>query len=337
MSPNPVSPNPVSPVSAGPWRLHLDDFVLRVDLADAPELDRRWRNFVVADVQADDSDAPFDGEIATSAEIAPPPPGDTFEVDGRRASWSLEHIWADTPAGTLVGRPGLYRLHRVPGSSNTPYEPVMAVLGHLAARQGWNSLHSGLIPTSQGAILLIGESGKGKSTTAAAALHLGWPVESDDVTFLRSDGPDIVAMGLPRVLSVPDAALSEGFRVGPVPRLDHRARRSVRDFHRLGGWHRVVGVIEVDHGFETATTVSSLSSLELIQALVRNQAIAGAIPGHDAVLKRLLAGLGKVLTARLELGTHGASRLESTAAALRTLADRLDAGDLVAASTVATS
>ncbi len=332
VSPDPVSPNPVSPVDRGPWRLHLDDFILRVDLADAPELDRRWRNFVVADVQTADSGAPFDAEIATSTDTAPPPPNDTFEVDGRLASWSLEHIWADTPAGILVGRPGLYQLHRAPGSSNTPYEPAMAVLGHVAARQGWNSLHSGLIPTPQGAILLIGESGKGKSTTAAAALHLGWPVESDDVTFLRSDGPDIMAMGLPRVLSVPDAALSDGFRVGPVPRLDHRARRSVRDFPRRGGWHRVVGVIEVDHGFETGTTISSLSSLELIQALVRNQAIAGAIPGHDAGLKRLLAGLGNVPTARLELGTDGASRLDSTAASLRSLANRLDADDLVATS-----
>lgn len=322
----------MSPVDPEPWRLHLDDFTLRVDLAGAPELNRRWRNFVIADVQNANSDEPFDAEIATSADIAPPPPDDTFEVDGRLASWSLEHIWADTPAGILVGRPGLYRLHRLPGSSNTPYEPAMAVLGHIAAQRGWNSLHSGLIPTPQGAILLIGESGKGKSTTAAAALHLGWPVESDDVTYLRSDGNDIMAMGLPRVLSVPDAALSGHFRVGPVPRLDHRARRSVRDFPRLGGWHRVVGVIEVDHGFEAATTISSLSSLELIQAMFRNQAIAGAVPGRDAGLKNLLSTFGRLPSARLELGTDGRARLDSTAAALRALADRIDSDDLVASS-----
>ena len=322
----------MSPASPTPWRLRLDDFTLRVDLADAPEFDRRLRNFVVADVQTPDSDAPFDATLASTSLVAPSPPDDTFEVDGRLASWSLDYLWADTPAGTLVGQPDGYRLHRNRQSRNTPYEPAMAVLGHIAARQGWNSLHSGLIPTPHGAFLLIGESGRGKSTTSAAALHLGWPVESDDVTFLRSDGDHVLAMGLPRVLSVPDAALPQTFRTGPIPRLDHRDRRSVRVFPRLDGWHRVAGVVEVDHGHETITTTSALSPLGLIHALVRNQAIAGAIPGHDTGLKRLLTGLGKVPTARLELGVDGTMRLESTAAALLALAGRLAAGELVAAS-----
>lgn len=304
-----------------PWRIRLDSATVRLSLPHAPQLDRRWRRFITDDVQGADEGEPADFELVTTEAPAPPMPVDVFAVEEMMASWSREAIWVETPAGVLVGADDRYRLHVRPGLSGGAYEPTMALLGHVGARLGWNSLHSALVHSPAGALLLIGQSGKGKSTSSAAALQLGWSVDSDDVTFLRVEDGEVLAMGFPRVLSVPEVAVPDALRQGPQPKLDHRLRRPVRDFARIGGWHRIVAVIEVDHGLEDDTCVADLSPLDVIQGLVRNQAIAGSIPGEDRALATMLRMLATLPARCMALGTDGANRTASTMAALVMLSD----------------
>ena len=56
-------------------------------------------------------------------------------------------------------------------------------------------LHGAAAADERGALLIVAESGRGKSTAAAAALRAGWRLLSDDLTLvlLRHKGPGAVA------------------------------------------------------------------------------------------------------------------------------------------------
>lgn len=53
-------------------------------------------------------------------------------------------------------------------------------------------LHASGVVSPDGVVLLCGDSGAGKSTTAAALTQLGWPLQTDDVSALRLDGKDSI-------------------------------------------------------------------------------------------------------------------------------------------------
>ncbi len=293
------------------WWAEFGGTRIAFSLPHAPELETNARRFLTADVQTTAPGGEADFELSTTDAPSPPAPADTFEVDGMVASWSPTTLWLGTKAGVLVGDGPRFRLHRRPGDVNSPYDPIMAVLGHVGAQNGWNSLHAGLVHSPAGALLLIGESGKGKSTTSAACMAMGWPVDSDDVTFMQDAGDCISGLGLPRVLSVPDEAVPDSHRGVVSSSVDHRDRRSVRSFERIGGWHPVVAVIEVDHGFTEESELQSISQLEVIQGLLRNQAIAGSLPGQDQQLSDMLGTLAALPIRRLALGVEPASRQAS--------------------------
>ncbi|MEO8561877.1 MAG: hypothetical protein ABI601_07370 [bacterium] len=59
-----------------------------------------------------------------------------------------------------------------------------AVLGFVLRSRGVLAMHASCVANDHGAILLVGESGAGKSTTAAALDRRGWRVVSDDLTAL---------------------------------------------------------------------------------------------------------------------------------------------------------
>lgn len=299
-------------IAENTWWAEFGGTRIAFSLPHAPEFESRLRRFLTTDVQSDSPSGEADFEMSTTDAPSPPAPADTFFVDNLEASWHPRSLWLGTAAGVLVGDGPNFRLHRRQGDINHPYDPIMAVLGHVGAQNGWNSLHAGLVHSPAGALLLIGESGKGKSTTSAACMAMGWPVDSDDVTFVRDAGDVITGLGLPRVLSVPDEAVPDSHRDVASSGVDHRDRRSVGSFERVGGWHPVVAVIEVDHGSAIETELQSISRLEVIQGLLRNQAIAGSLPGQDRQLSDMLGTLSALPIRRLALGVEPASRQVST-------------------------
>ncbi|HEV7994326.1 MAG TPA: hypothetical protein VGP25_21055 [Gemmatimonadaceae bacterium] len=64
-----------------------------------------------------------------------------------------------------------------------------AVLGFVLRTRGVLAMHASCVADDEGAILLVGHSGAGKSTTAASLHRGGWRVLSDDLTALSAPAP----------------------------------------------------------------------------------------------------------------------------------------------------
>jgi hypothetical protein len=79
------------------------------------------------------------------------------------------------------------------------------VMAHLMRQRGWLPLHAGGVAVANRALLFLGRSGSGKSTTAAAFFMEGHSVISDDVCAVRvADGQCEVQSAWPRLRLAPD-------------------------------------------------------------------------------------------------------------------------------------
>ena len=65
--------------------------------------------------------------------------------------------------------------------------PLKIILHWWLRRRGWPMLHAGVIGTDEGALLLVGKSGAGKSTTTLACMQAGWKFISDDRCLVKVD------------------------------------------------------------------------------------------------------------------------------------------------------
>jgi hypothetical protein len=81
-------------------------------------------------------------------------------------------------------------------------------------------LHACGVAVDGGAVLLMGDGGAGKSTTAAAFLRAGFPFVTDDLAPLTIDGKGIhVRPGYPRLRVFADSASAAGWDAASLPRL----------------------------------------------------------------------------------------------------------------------
>jgi hypothetical protein len=120
-----------------------------------------------------------------------------FYSDG--AQFAIERqgreIWADWPENLTLEDACTYLVG-----------PVIAFALRL---RGTTCLHASSIAVGGRAIALLGLPGAGKSTTAAAFAHLGYPILSDDVALLDDRGHRfLVQPGYPRVNLWPDSVRS---------------------------------------------------------------------------------------------------------------------------------
>jgi hypothetical protein len=88
---------------------------------------------------------------------------------------------------------------------------VGSVLGFVRWLRGAPSLHASAVAVAGRAILLVGSSGAGKSTTAAALAQRGLAVLTDDVApLVEQRDVFLVQPGLPRLLLLPETLRSVG-------------------------------------------------------------------------------------------------------------------------------
>ena len=78
---------------------------------------------------------------------------------------------------------------------------VSSPLTVLLQQRGVATLHAAAVATGAGAVLLLGRSGIGKSSLAAALVERGWPLLADDVTGVMTDagGRPVALPGFPRL------------------------------------------------------------------------------------------------------------------------------------------
>jgi len=87
------------------------------------------------------------------------------------------------------------------------------VMGFLLRQRGFTCLHASAVDVDGGAVLLVAQSGAGKSTTAAALARRGLRVLADDVAVLQPAGPAWQVPGAhPQLRLWPDSA---GMLYGP--------------------------------------------------------------------------------------------------------------------------
>ena len=81
------------------------------------------------------------------------------------------------------------------------------VLSYALVKQGYEPLHATTVVVDGAAIAFLGSSGRGKSTLAAAFLHAGHQLLTDDLLLIRQvDGILCALPGPPRVKLYPDIA-----------------------------------------------------------------------------------------------------------------------------------
>jgi hypothetical protein len=110
--------------------------------------------------------------------------------------------------------------------------PVLAVL---LRQRGHSLLHASAVAMADGAVLFLGRSGWGKSTTAAALHSRGHGLVTDDIAVLRvEEGYPTVFPGFPQLKLWPEALISLGDNPEKLPRWnlhsEKRARRTTHEF-----------------------------------------------------------------------------------------------------------
>lgn len=87
-------------------------------------------------------------------------------------------VWATWPEGLTLEDTAIYLLG-----------PVLGILLYL---RGVTCLHASAVEIDGAAVAMVGDSGAGKSTTAAAFAHLGYRVLSDDVVTLNEQRNEFI-------------------------------------------------------------------------------------------------------------------------------------------------
>ena len=112
-------------------------------------------------------------------------------------------ILAPGPGLTALVSPGCAVLDPGTGRVRAIHGLLLPVLTVLFAQRGACLVHGAAFLAGDGAVLVLGGSGQGKSTLVTAALSLGLDVLSDDLLVLRLLGETVSVSGVPIPLALP--------------------------------------------------------------------------------------------------------------------------------------
>jgi hypothetical protein len=197
--------------------------------------------------------------------------------------------------------------------------PALALL---LSQRGLLALHASAVALDGGAVAFLGESGRGKSTTAAAFYAQGYDVVADDVVAVQMErGCPVVFPGFPQLKLWPEAAACLGDAVETLaklhPQRDKRGRRVADQFsdRRLP----LKALYVLTEG--PVLAVEPLRAQEAVIELVRHSYLAQLVPslGAAAHLLQCAGVAGSAPVRRLVR----ASSLEQLPALVRTVAEDL--------------
>lgn len=131
-------------------------------------------------------------------------------------------LWLNMPNSVRLEITGGHRItyERYPGAADDEVRLFLlgSGVGAIMMQRGHVLIHGNavVIPGREGAVVCIGDSGAGKSTTAVAMMRRGWQVLSDDVCPLTGDDAILPGTGHARLWQ--DAAQRLGIDTGDLRR-----------------------------------------------------------------------------------------------------------------------
>jgi hypothetical protein len=140
-------------------------------------------------------------------------------------------------------------------------------VAHLLAHHQRYVLHAaGVVDDDGDAYVVVGPTGRGKSTLALAAVGAGWGLLGDDLVVVRMGERGPEASGIARRVALP-GDLGATLPV-PTPLIagDQRGRRELAVEHLRRGWFPIAGIVEVDH---SASPDGELHALDGEHAMYR--------------------------------------------------------------------
>lgn len=147
---------------------------------------------------------------------------------------------------------------------------VHHVIAHVLSLNGRLVAHGAAVGRAGKAVLLLGASGSGKSTSAYLASLGGWALLSDDLVVVRRVENGLEAVGVHRALAVPpDVAEVEATGIA----LDFRGRRRP-DVRLDPGVFGVAAVAMVNHGAGDGL-VERISAVEVAHTFLGSTPAAG--------------------------------------------------------------
>lgn len=161
--------------------------------------------------------------VITAGRVAPRPPKD-FDKHGyyqvtEREAW----YWWDGVGCFHVADGRTITVDPAPDADRREIlslilGPFIAILMH---QRGRLVLHSSAVEIDGEVIAFIADSGEGKSTTAAAFMHAGYPIVTDDLLPIELDveGSPIVYAGGPQIKLWPEAVEAIGHDPDHLPRV----------------------------------------------------------------------------------------------------------------------
>jgi hypothetical protein len=188
------------------------------------------------------------------------------------AAWQIETVEAG--AHLNVRWTSSYQIDDIP---SVLLGPGFASVLHL--RRAF-VLHASVVKIGAGAVLIVGTSGAGKSTTAAALVRRGFPFISDDVAVLESSGMShAVHLGHAYLRIYDNSAIAAGWPAG-LPRLFHHPifddKRYVdladdtQDKERIPTAIRAIYVLERNVARREGSTIQPLGPRQALQHLLAN-------------------------------------------------------------------
>lgn len=168
------------------------------------------------------ADAPVDaifrlGEVPASL-VAPESSGATFQAAPRRLLVWIEGVarYLSVDGQEIVVQPE-------PGAIESDLRALLlcSPMGGLLHERGLLPLHASVIATPGGAVVFMGNSGRGKSTLAAHFRQRGFKVLADDIAVVTFDdgGRPLVQPGLPQFKLWPHSVAELGEEARGLPRL----------------------------------------------------------------------------------------------------------------------
>lgn len=133
------------------------------------------------------------------------------------------------------------------------------------------ALHAAAVERDGRAMIIIGDTGAGKSTLAVSAARLSWSVLTDDIVWLRLDGDEVLVSGFPKPVHVPPELLAHAPDAATTLPGDERGRLVLPDAVTAADRSApLLGVVVVDHGDEHGALEPCSSGPPLLTLLMRS-------------------------------------------------------------------